>query len=147
LLCLFVSGYAFFLGRWTGEPISAMVFPIATLFLAALTVNTIVAFFLLAQVIISWIRSGVCFQERRGARMAVEILIWILAGGLVSAFTPRGVDGWALGIWMFFLLQSIYFIFFDNEIDEPEHKKEFAMDPFDRASRQAAAILDESLSR
>ena len=147
LLWLFVSCYALFLCRWGAQPNSAMVLPIATLFLAVFMVNSVVSFFLLAQAVVSWIRSGVCFQERRWARMAVEILIWIAGGILLSVFTPGSAVGWALGIWMFFLLQSLYFVFFENETGEPEHLKNFAMDPFERANRQAAAVLDEILSR
>ena len=79
--------------------------------------------------------------------MAVEILIWIAGGILLSVFTPGSAVGWALGIWMFFLLQSLYFVLFDNETGEPVHLKEFAIDPFERASRRATAILDESLTR
>jgi len=147
LLWLFVSGYALFLSRWSAQPVSAIVLPIATLFLAVFMVNTVVSFFLLAQAVISWIRSGVCFQERRWARIAVEILIWIVGSALVSAFTPGRAIGWALGIWMFFLLQSLYFVFFENETNEPMHLKEFTLDPFEEASRRATAILDEGLTR
>jgi hypothetical protein len=147
LLWLFVSGYALFLSRWSAQPASAMVLPVATLFFAVFIVDSAVSLFLLAQAVISWIRSGVCFLEHRKAEMAFEIVIWIAGGALISAFPPASAAGWALGIWMFFLLQSLYFVFFEDEIGGPGRLEEFAQDPFERASRQAAAILDEGLSR
>jgi hypothetical protein len=46
-----------------------------------------------------------------------------------------------LGIWMFFLIQSLYFVIFENRAIMPENQYE--TDPFERASRQAEAILSD----
>ncbi|MHC1728397.1 MAG: hypothetical protein AB9866_20740 [Syntrophobacteraceae bacterium] len=46
---------------------------------------------------------------------------------------------WALGVWMFFLVQSLYFVLTGNAGDLEE--AETVPDPFEKARRQAEEIL------
>lgn len=139
---LFAAGYALLLCGWSGQKGSTIVFPILVLLLTVFLVNSIAAFFLLLLAVNSWIRSGICFPEKRGIKLAVELLLCALGSALMALFTPSTAMGWALGVWMFFLLQSLYFVVFENRIAATENKHKFRMDPFERASRQAEAILE-----
>jgi len=46
---------------------------------------------------------------------------------------------WALGVWMFFLVQSVYFVLTGDLGDTEE--AEIALDPFEKVRRQAEETL------
>ena len=138
-LWLFISGYAILLSRWSNTALISIVFPLLLLVPTIFMVNSSALFFLLALIVISWIRSGICFQKPGAIRLTVELLLCILGGILVVVFTPGSLLAWALGVWMFFLIQTLYFVLFepaDNQQEEP-----IQIDAFARASRQAERIL------
>jgi len=56
----------------------------------------------------------------------------------VAYFSPYSTLTWALGIWMFFLIQSLYFIFMTGIRPEEKHVKE---DAFEKARMRAEGIL------
>jgi hypothetical protein len=141
-LWLFAAGYGLLLSRWSSQKYSTIFFPLAVLLLAVFLADSIAAFLLLVLVVTSWIRSGICFQKQKGIRLAVEILLCVAGGVLVALFTPGAAYGWSLGVWMFFLLQSLYFVIFDNKAIEADNNHEFRIDPFEQSSRRAEAILD-----
>jgi hypothetical protein len=91
--------------------------------------------------VISWIRSGICFQKPGVSGLAVELLLCFLGAILVMVFTPGSVFAWTLGVWMFFLVQALYFVFF--EYPDNQQKESIQMDAFDQASWQAERILTE----
>ena len=146
-LWLFAAGDALLLSRWSGQKFTTAAFPILVLLLAVFRVDSIAAFFLLMLAFTSWIRSGICFTEKRAIKLAVEMLLCVVGGTLVAVFTPGAAYGWAIGTWMFFLLQSLYFVIFENRIFAPETKHEFRIDNFERASRQAEIILENCIPR
>ena len=146
-LWLFAAGYALLLSRWSEQKFSTIFYPILVLLLAVFLVDSMAAFFLLALAVISWIRSGLCFPGQRGIRLAVEMLLCAVGGAQAAVFTPNAALGWALGVWMFFLLQSLYFVILDDRTISPEKKHAFGIDPFEQASRQAEAILANCNSR
>lgn len=139
---LFAAGYALLLCGWSGQKRSTIVFPILVLLLTVFLMNSIAAFFLLLLAVTSWIRSGICFPEKRGIKLAVELLLCALGSALMARFPPGAAMGWVLAVWMFFLLQSLYFVIFENRTAATENKHKFRMDPFERARRQAEAILE-----
>ena len=143
-LWLFAAGYAFFLCRWSQRKLKSIAFPIILLFLTIFLVKSMAAFFLMALAIISFIRSGVCFQQHGGIKLVVESLLWVVGAALVTVFTPESVGAWAPGIWMFFLLQALYFVIFDSSAVAHEKKYEIEIDPFEQASRRAEYILSNS---
>lgn len=136
---LFVAGYTLFLSRWSRKPVLTSAFPLLLLFLAVFLADSPVVFYLLALVVISWIRSAICFRNSFGSRLAVESLICIAAGVVIAVFTPASASAWALAAWMLFLIQSLYFVIFDHGAEGLEDQ--YDPDPFERASRQAEAIL------
>lgn len=139
---LFAAGYSILLKSWSSQQSSAIVFPMLVLLLTVFLVDSTAAFFLLMLAVTGWIRSGICFPEKRGLKLAIEFLLGAAGGALAALCAPKTLFGWALGVWMFFLLQSLYFVIFENRTIAPENKREFGIDPFERASRQAEAILE-----
>ena len=140
-LWLFTAGYTILLCRWGRQKLMPAYYPVLFLFLTVFLVQSIGAFFLLALAAISWVRSGLCFQERRGIRFVVELFLCAAGGALIAAFKPASVLAWALGVWLLFLLQALYFAIFDGSIATLDRQHEPAADPFERASRQAEDIL------
>ena len=138
-LWLFISGYAILLSRWSNTALISIVFPLLLLVPTIFLVNSSVLFFLLALIVISWVRSGICFQKPGAIRLAVELLLCILGGILVVVFTPGSLFAWALGVWMFFLIQTLYFVFFEPADNQQEES--IRIDAFERASKQAERIL------
>lgn len=138
---LFAAVYALFLCRWSRQKLWISVFPMLLLILAIFLVKSMSAFFLLTLMIIGWIRSGICYQKNKGARLAVEVLLGLLGGALMALFPPASVSAWALGVWMLFVLQTLYFAIFGNKLVIPANKFAFEVDPFERPCRQAEEIL------
>ena len=141
-LWLYVSGYSFLLIRWSKKVFLSIAFPLLILFLIIFLVKSTTAFVLLALVVISWIRSGICLQKYVGIRLAVEMLLSFVGGVLVVAFTPGSESAWALCIWMFFLVQALYFVFIEYAGNIEEETAQ--MDPFEQANRQAETILSKA---
>ena len=113
-LWLFTAGYAVLLCRWCRQKLVPVSYPVLFLLLTVFLVQSISAFFILALAVISWIRSGICYQGHCKIRLMVELLLCVAGGALVTVFTPGSALAWALGIWLFFLLQSLYFALFDS---------------------------------
>ena len=140
-LWLFLAGYAILLSHWRKKAIIASVFPLLLLVPTIFLSDSIVLFFILALMVISWIRSGICFQKPVVMGLAVELLLCFLGAVLVQIFTPGSVFSWALGVWMFFLVQALYFVFFEHTANQQEES--IQMDAFERANKQAERILTE----
>ena len=140
-LWLFAAGYAILLCRWSRQKLLPIAFPVLLLFLTIFLVDSMAGFFLLALAVISWIRSGLCFQQNGKIKLVVESLLWVAGSAPGNAFTPGSVFAWTPGIWMFFLLQALYFVFFDSTAVTHEKKYELEIDPFEQASRRAEDIL------
>ena len=140
-LWLYAAGYALLLSRWSKKPILSAGFPLLLLFVTSFLVDSIAAFYLLSLVVISWIRTAICFRNSGGVKLVVELLFCFFGGIPLAVFTPGSVITWMLGIWMFFLIQSLYFVIFETRAIMPQDQYE--TDPFERASRQAEAILSD----
>ena len=140
-LWLYAAGYSLLLSRWSKKPILSNGFPLLLLFVTSFLVDSTTAFYLLSLVVISWIRSGICFRNPCGIKLVAELLLCVFGGIPVAVFTPGSAFGWMPGIWMFFLIQSLYFVIFENRAIMPQDQYE--TDPFERASRQAEAILSD----
>jgi len=141
-LWLFTAGYAVLLCRWSRQKPISISYPVLFLFLTVFLVQSTDAFYFLALAVISWIRSGLCYQEHgRWNRLVVELLVCAAGGALVTVFTPGSTSAWALGIWLFFLLQALYFAVFDSKTPPLHDQYDKEADPFEQASRQAEDIL------
>ncbi|MES0349735.1 MAG: hypothetical protein ABUK19_03365 [Desulfobacteria bacterium] len=134
--------YGVLLTRWGKVNAISIVFPLMVLLVFAFWGNSNSAFLLLALGILSWIRSGICFQRPLFKTLGAELFVCIGGGVLVAYFAPHSTLTWAMGIWMFFLMQSLYFVLV-GEISGEEEK--LAVDPFEQARRQAEKILSNSV--
>jgi hypothetical protein len=137
--CVFILVYALFLARWGKARAGAILFPVVVLLGCAFWVRSGNDFVLLAMAILAWIRSGVCFQGSLLRSAVLEFALCFGGGVLVNLFEPRSPVAWALGIWMFFLIQSLYFVFSGGR--EAASRAVPLMDPFEAARRQAERIL------
>ena len=138
-LWLYAAGYSLLLSRWRKKPFLSGGFPLLLLFVASFLINSIAAFYLLSLVVISWIRSGIYFRNPCRVKLVVELLLCVLGGIPVVVFPPDSAFTWVLGIWMFFWIQSLYFVIFENRAVMPVGQYE--TDSFERAGRQAEVIL------
>ena len=133
-----LAAYGLLLARWSKVGPAAVAFPLGLLGIPILWGESLTMFLLMALAVFSWIRSGLCYKlpwfKALGAETALCAGGWVL---VVLFTTPFPLTG-ALGIWMFFLIQSMYFAMFVSE-DEAETKLE--LDPFEKARRQAEKIL------
>ncbi len=140
-LWFFLTGYAILLSRWGNKAFLSTLFPLLLLVPSTFFGGSMVLFFTMATLTLSWIRSGICFQKTGLRTLAVELLLCLAGGILIQVFTPGSVLTWALGVWMFFLVQSLYFVFFENTDKRRENPA--GLDAFEQASRQAEMVLSE----
>ena len=141
-LWFFLAGYALLLNFWCQKFQISTAFPLLLLLPVIFMIDSLTLFFILALIVTSWIRSGICYQESGVRGLAMELLLMGIGAAVVHIVTPGSVLAWALGIWMFFLIQSLYFVFLrhaDQRRDEPAE-----MELFEHASRQAERILSEA---
>jgi len=139
-LWCYLASYALLLARWGGKRLYSIMFPVLILLISAFALRSNSAFSLLALGIFSWIRSGICFQKRLSSMLVAEIFLTLGGGLLVAWFRPHTTLTWALGIWMFFLVQSLYFVIF-----EEKNKEAVEGDPFEAARLGAEKILSARL--
>jgi len=140
-LCLAV--YALLLARWARTGTPGILFPLLLLLLFALAGDSLPLFLLLAAAVLSWIRSGVCFPGRPLRAAVTELLLSLGGGALVLSFAPASPATWALGLWMFFLVQSLYFVLSGHAGEEEAGEDPMTADPFEQARAQAERILSD----
>jgi hypothetical protein len=142
-LWVLLAGYGVLLSRWAPQSLRSISLPLLLLFLAALFIRSTSAFLFTSFVMLGWIRSGICFKEKPFLkRFEAEIGLGLASGLLVSGAMPAVAIAWALGIWLFFLIQALYFVLFDYRSD-PEAKIE--VDPFEKAKMAAQKILSNGI--
>ena len=142
-LSVLLAGYGVLLSRWAPESLRSISLPLLLLFLAAFFIRSTSAFFFVSLVMLSWIRSGICFKEKPFLkRFGAEIGLGLATGLLVSGAVPAAAIAGALGIWLFFLIQALYFVLFDYRSD-PGARIE--VDPFERAKMAARKILSNGI--
>ena len=136
---ILLAGYAVLLSRWASRPLKSIGLPLLLLLLSAFLIESATAFLFTAFVMLSWIRSGICFKRKPLVkRLAAELGLGLGSGLLVSGAVPGVTLVWALGVWLFFLIQALYFVLFEYQ-SEPQTKIE--VDPFTKAKMAAEKIL------
>ena len=142
-LWMLLAGYGVLLSRWAPKSLKSISLPLLLLFLAAFLIRSTNAFLFTAFVMLGWIRSGICFKAKPFfKRWGAEIGLGLVAGLLVSGAVPNAATAWALGIWLFFLIQALYFVLFDYCSDA---EVEIEMDPFEKARMEAQKILSNGI--
>lgn len=106
-----VAVYALCLARWSGTRPASVLFPLGLLLGTALWPWSRAGFFLMGLGILSWIRSGICFDGPPLVRLAAEVIISAGGAGPAVLWGPRSALAWALAVWLFFLAQALYFYF------------------------------------
>ena len=135
--------YALLLARWSRTALWRLVFPLAILLGTGLWPNVYWGFFVLAIGVLSWIRSGICFDGRPMRALFTEGLTITGAVLLLMFFGGHSTVAWALNICLFFLVQSLYFFFVP--VKWACEQAQPAGDPFDRAVAGAQQLMDDLL--
>jgi hypothetical protein len=131
--------YALLLARWSHTRVKTLLFPLVLLLAMALWPGMYGSFILLALVMFSWIRSGICFQGTLLRNLMAE-LVTVVGGLLLVVFlTGASAASWSLGMCLFGLVQSLYFFMVSNAaMEETQH---LPQDPFEHAFQEAEKIL------
>ena len=140
-LWFFLTGYAVLLNWWSQKFRLSTIFPLLLLLPVIFLTDAMALFFIVALGVAGWIRSGICYQDAGIVSLGIELLLNCLGAVIVQVFTPGSVFAWALAVWMFFLVQSLYFVFFEQT--DKRSEEEAKMDAFEQASRQADRILSD----
>lgn len=142
-LWVLLAGYAVLLSRWAPKSLRSISLPLLLLLLAAFFIRSTSAFLFTSLVMLSWIRSAICFKEKPFLkRFGAEIGLGLATGVLVSDAMPAVNMASALGIWLFFLIQALYFVIFDYR-GNPQAGIE--VDPFETAKMAARKILSNGI--
>jgi len=139
-LCLGL--YSILLVRWAGKKAGALFFPLMLMFICIYMIPSNNLYLVLTLAVLSWIRSGLCFAGPLYKTIPAELVICFGSGFLAKSFSPGSLISWAGIIWLFFLCQSVYFVFFENNSGFKNHVKP-AADSFEHARKQAEKILSE----
>lgn len=93
-----------------------------------------------AVVILAVARSGLLYRSRPARALLIEGLLG--AGGMLFAYAlaEPTLLGTALGIWGFFLVQSLFFLAGGVQARREEAA---GVDPFERARKRALALMEE----
>jgi hypothetical protein len=134
----YVALYSSFLTHWSMKSNKSIIYPLLLILLALPWMDSITLFMVLIFGSLSWIRSGICFPNNRGKKVLIEIFLCLVAGGLFISLKPNTLLTWALAVWVFFLVQALYFVFHTTNDDVTESIKG---DPFENAREQAEIIL------
>jgi hypothetical protein len=112
-LFLSLAAYAAWLARLSASPIRGLAAPLLLLSVVLASAASVTGFVIPAAAGLAWIRSGICFPGPAARRAAAEILTLSAGLALTALLRLPGIAGWALGLWLFFLIQALYFAFVD----------------------------------
>ena len=132
--------YAVLLARWSRTRLLPVVFPLAILLGTALWPRSYTGFFFLAVGVLSWIRSGICYQGTPLRTLAAEVITVAGGAALVMLFGGQTSLSWAIAIALFILVQALYFFIVPSKRKEGGTKP--SEDPFDRAAQEALKVLE-----
>jgi hypothetical protein len=138
----YLAAYGLILTTWSQKDSISIAFPLLLALVAAFWVDSISAFLLIALGVLSWIRSGICYPQNITKRLFAEVALCYGGGILVAILTPSTMMTWALAVWLFFLIQALYFVIFEMNHKEQE---DIQRDLFDQAKKQAEKILSSGL--
>ena len=92
--------------------------------------------------VLSWIRSGICFTGTPLRALIAELVTVVGGAALVAFQVPSSTVGWAVGIWLFALVQSLYFFIIPGRDLRDVHT---SADPFEEARRELEKVLETTL--
>jgi hypothetical protein len=131
--------YALMLVRWSSRSLAEIVFPLLVLGAVGAALPRAGVVFVLTLAILSWIRSGICYP-RSGFQVLFREGLLGGGGGLVLAvWGLSGPFSWALGIWLFSLVQALFFVLFEPGRQSAGRPP---ADPFEQARRRIEELLE-----
>ena len=139
---IYLAIYSVVLIKCCGQKMTAIAFPLLIGLLTIIWTDSAITGLIIAAGILSWVRSGICYPNRFKKRVMVEIVLCAGGGLLIAGFAPVSVLNWAIALWLFILIQALYFVIFENSITEQPGLKK---DPFEAAREQAENILAAGL--
>jgi hypothetical protein len=110
-----LAAYVGFLGRLNGTHYRDLLAPLLILSAVLVAAGSVTGFVIPAAAGLSWIRSGICFPGPIPRRAFAEAILCAAGLSLVWMLQPPGLSGWALSVWLFWLIQSLYFLVVDPE--------------------------------
>lgn len=130
--------YGFLLCRWSNTSPRALFFPLLLALMLALYTHSYLHFIPVVLCMLCWMRSGICFRPQLVSAVIAEVVTIAGSAGLLLLFWPYTVYSLPLALWMFFLVQTLYFFIIAAEAQvSPSASK----DPFERASREMERLL------
>ena len=116
IIWFYIAAYSLLLAHWRKTRLCRLAVPLLLLLGTAFLVHSVTIFLLISLGVLSWIRSWICFPKSFLRILVAEPLFCLGGGAVIGAFTPASTPSWAMGIWLFFLIQALYFVFFDDRI-------------------------------
>jgi hypothetical protein len=136
--CL-LAAYALALAGWSGCRGTDVIFPLLILGGIGIALPRAGVVFGLTLVILSWLRSGICYPRSGFQALFREVLLCGGGGLVLVLWQPSAPLSWALGIWLFSLVQALFFILFESGTPA---LKEAPPDRFDQARRRIEELLE-----
>lgn len=139
MIWVYLAIYGWLLTRWSKISFFSILFPLALPLLLLFFKVPLSLFFVFSLFILSWVRSGLCFPGKLLGRFGLELSICFGGAALIRFLSPHSSLSWGLGVWLFFLIQSLYFLSRTRPHNNFEEGP--AADPFEKARRKAEEIL------
>lgn len=140
LIWVLTAVYCWLMVRWSGRGLLGALFPLLILGGLGLWRTPGTVGLTLALAVLSWVRSGVCYPRSPGRALGREALLCGGGGLLVAGLAPAAPLTWAAGVWLFFLVQALFFILFEPRGREAARDPE--LESFERARRAAERLLE-----
>ncbi|MBF0102090.1 MAG: hypothetical protein HQK77_14400 [Desulfobacterales bacterium] len=137
-LWCYTTLYVLYLTKYLQLRIHLIVFPLFFAGIMIISNLTFNQYILLLAGMIGWIRSGLSKQKHR---IIVEIIIFSVTGVWFSQVVAGHRMMWCLNIWMFFLIQSLYFVFDDAKSSDQFKVEAGQLDPFIKLQKQMEEII------
>jgi len=138
---LYLYVYGVFLAGWNAASGSRAVFPLFLMGVVQFAAGTQPVFWCLILVTLSWLRSGVFCPGGPLKTLAKEFLVCGGGGLLTTAFHPRTLAEFALAVWLFTLIQALYFVMFP--VSSNGVGPGLGTDTFEKARQAAEQILHD----
>jgi hypothetical protein len=143
-LLIALAAYSVLLARLGGRGMGSLCGPIFILASVLAVCGSPAGFAVPAAASLAWVRSGICFPGPIARRAFAELICGPAALLLIFQLQPPGPFGWALGTWMFGLIQALYFVIGDVGSAARPEPEAAQRRPHDRAG---ALLMEKKLER
>ena len=137
-----LCGYTILLVRWSGKGLGRAALPLSLLMGAAVWPGIEASFLFLALGMLCWLRSGICFNRYPIRAIAAETISTAGSAGLIVLLNPVSTISWSISIWLFFLMQALYF--FIVPVSNRQTSPPYNQDSFEQAHREARQIMEDA---